>query len=315
MKRVLLTAGPDLFAGKAPFTPSAMVAFLARAGELLVVPSHGGFDFRRDLVLAHRFDGVGFEAMGWQEPRADVWLNFSDGVHADFGSLGFEKRRDFREACVAFYARQLARNHVHRLVNTLEAEARTLKSWLIGHALAIPTVRCQDLSEVHDLLKREGCLVAKLDWSASGSGVRYLDSESALGDFAKALAAQAAVSLADYVFQPLWKGPEKRFCFAGDDLAVSMLFRSKPRPWDQNRPLVLAPYPSEDPCHERDLARAKAIWQQTGLEFGSIDLLADRVLEINGAGTEYVRKADSGKIVCDGREALVDYLARLLETI
>src|SRR4051812_12048246 len=94
-KRVLITVGPGLVAGKRHMTQRSLVTALDKCADLLVLPA-GGYDFAADRVHAYRrVRGGRFQEIGMVEPSADLWIVYSDGYYLDHRALGFGRRRDF----------------------------------------------------------------------------------------------------------------------------------------------------------------------------------------------------------------------------
>ena len=74
-KRVLITVGPGLVAGKRHMTQRSLVTALDKCADLLVVPA-GGYDFAANRVHAHRrVRGGRFEDIGMISPAADLWTS------------------------------------------------------------------------------------------------------------------------------------------------------------------------------------------------------------------------------------------------
>ena len=128
-KRVMLTVGPGLVAGKRHMTQRSLVTALHDRVDLRIVPVDG-YNWTDGRVRAfRRTRGGRFEEIGRIVPAADLWIVYSDGYYLDHRALGFRRRRDFFQALMAFHQRGLDSGRIGRVVNEPQVEARTLKSW------------------------------------------------------------------------------------------------------------------------------------------------------------------------------------------
>src|ERR1044072_3796407 len=233
-RRVLLTVNPCVVEKQLFSTTRWLITALARRVELLVVPV-SGYDFRRGTVRAfRRLSGGGFEALGTVKPSGDLWIIYSDGFYLDHRRLGFGRGRDYFDAQLELHRKHLDSGAVGLMVNTPEAEARTLKSWLASldstAAKVIPTRVFDNFDEVYDFRKRERCVVAKPVWGGATVGVRRLADEAAVADFRTELEGRGA-DLSDYCFQAFRGGDEKRLWFAGGEFVGARKFRGSETPW------------------------------------------------------------------------------------
>jgi hypothetical protein len=316
-RRVLLTVNPLVVERPLFSTTRGFIAELARRFELLVVPV-SGYDFRAGTVRAfRRLCGGGFEALGTVRPRGDLWIVYSDGFYLDHRRLGFARARDYFDAQLEFHRRHLDSGAVGLMVNTPEAEARTLKSWLasldFSATKVIPTRVFAGFDEVHDFRKDEGCVVAKPVWGGGSVGVRRLADEAAVKDFRAELEGRGA-DLGDYCFQALRGGDEKRLWFAGGEFVGARRFRERETPW-----LGCA----ED-CRihsygvnhggglSAEVAAARRLCALADIGLGSVDFIGDEINEINGAGTVMTTFHDR-RLVIDVRPRFVEYVVRLAE--
>jgi len=211
-------------------TTRRLITALARRVELIVVPV-SGYDFRKGTVRAfRRLRGGGFEALGTVKPRADLWIVYSDGYYLDHRQLGFKMALDYFEAQLEFNRRHLDSGAVRLMVNTPEAEAQTLKSWLTSldfrATKVIPTWVFEKFDEVCDFRKAEGCVVAKPVWGGGSLGVRKLANEASLVNFRREWEDSGA-ELSDYCFQPFRRGDAKRLWFAGGEFVGARRFRGR----------------------------------------------------------------------------------------
>ena len=318
LKRVLVTVGPGLVAGKRHTTQRALVTALHDRVDLRVLPVDA-YDWADGRVRAYkRTRGGRFEDVGMIVPAADLWIVYSDGYYLDHRALGFGARRDFFQALMAFHQRALDSGRVGRLVNEPRVEARTLKSWLASLDAAdyrlIPTYRFSSIDEVHDLRKQQGAIVAKLDWGGGGYGAQRLLDEKAVRRFGTELAARADCDLRDFCFQPYLPGDEKRLWFVGGRCVAGRKSRGRPTPWSDSTDDYAVHRYDESGGEEfrADLATADRLCRLAGLEVGSIDFIGARINEINGGGTiftEYQR----WKCIVDARPALRSYFVDLVK--
>lgn len=316
LKRVLLTVGPGLVAGKRHMTQRSLVTALHRSTDLLVVPVDG-YDLGSGRVRAYRRTRGGrFEDLGMIAPAADLWIVYSDGYYLDHRALGFGRRGDFLRARLEFHQRQVDRGTVGRVINAPGVEARTLKSWFATldpeTYRIIPTYRFSTIDEVHDFRRHAGAIVAKLDWGGGGAGAQRLLDREDVQRFGAALAADPDRDLADYCFQPYLPGDEKRLWYVGGRLVAGRKSHGRPTPWSDSTPDYAVHRYDEDSGDEfrADRAAADRLCRLAGLEVGAIDFIGDRINEINGCGTiftEYQR----WQCIVDARPALVRYFADL----
>jgi len=340
--RVFLTVNPRLVAGARFQTVRAMVTELDRLAELVVVPLDR-IDFRRGRVEGwRRIRGGRFETLGRLTPRGALWINYSDGFYLDPVALGFPGPGAFLAAQHALYEDALASGRIARVVNTPAAERATLKLWLAGPgrrvAGVIPSYRLaagreQDMRVRLDRLRaRLGPVVVKPDWGGAGQGVVLVDSAAAAGAFAARHAADPdrVHPLEHWCVQPRATGDEKRFWFTGERCVDARILVRRPPPWDPRAPASarIERYWFDETARAtagrrgvshaeaasqflRDRAVAAEVWRRTGLEVGCVDLIGDRVNEINGAGTTFTQYRQ-WTCVADARPALVAWVRGLV---
>jgi hypothetical protein len=318
-RRVLLTVNPLVVERPLFSTTRGLVTALARRFDLLVVPV-SGYDFRAGTVRAFRRLGGGeFEELGKVRPRGDLWIVYSDGFYLDHRRLGFGRARDYFKAQLEFHQRHLDSGAVGVMVNTPEAEARTLKSWLASldfHATkVIPTRVFESFDEVYDFRKGERCVVAKPVWGGASFGVRRLADEAAVTDFRAELEGRGA-DLGDYCFQPLRGGDEKRLWFAGGGFVGARRFRGHETPWsgysDDFR--IHAYGANHGGCLSAEVAAARRLCAMAGIGMGSVDFIGDEINEVNGAGTVMTTFHDR-RLVIDVRPRFVEYFVRLASAL
>lgn len=314
-RRVLLTVNPLVVEGPLFSTTRSLVTALARRVELIVVPV-SGYDFRAGAVRAfRRLPGGGFDDLGTVRPRGDLWIVYSDGFYLDHRRLGFKRARDYFDAQLEFHRRHLDSGAVGLMVNTPEAEARTLKSWLASLDFAatrvIPTRVCASFDEVYDFRKEAGCVVAKPVWGGASVGVRKLADEAAVTDFRAGLEACGA-DLGDYCFQALRGGDEKRLWFAGGEFVGARRFRGRETPWSGwGEDFRIHAYGSNHGGRlSEELAAARRLCALAGIGLGAVDFIGGEINEINGAGTVMTTFHDR-RLVIDVRPRFVEYFVRL----
>jgi hypothetical protein len=318
-RRVLLTVNPLVVERPLFSTTRGLITALARRVELLVVPV-SGYDFRAGTVHAfRRLCGGGFEELGTIRPSGDLWIIYSDGFYLDHRRLGFGKGRDYFDAQLAFHRRHLDGGAVGLMVNTPEAEARTLKSWLASldfpATKVIPTHVFPHFDEVYDFRKSERCVIVKPVWGGASFGVRRLADEAAVTDFRRELEGRGA-DLGDYCFQALRGGDEKRLWFAGGEFVGARRFRGAETPWsgwgDDFR--IYGYGRNHGGGLSNELAAARRLCALAGIQMGSFDFIGDEINEINGAGTVMTTFHDK-KLVIDVRPSYVEYFVRLAESL
>ena len=318
-RRALLTVNPLVVERPLFSTTRGLITALARRFELLVLPV-SGYDFRAGTVRAfRRLRGGGFEDLGTVKPRGDLWIVYSDGFYLDHRRLGFGRARDYFEAQLEFHRRHLDSGAVGVMVNTPEAEARTLKSWLARPEFramkVIPTHVFKDFDEVCDFRKEAGCVVAKPVWGGASSGVRRLADEAAVADFRTELEGRGA-ELGDYCFQPLRGGDEKRLWFAGGEFVGARRFRGAETPWsgwgEDFRIYAYGRNHGGRLSHELEAARR--LCALAGIGMGSVDFIGDEINEVNGAGTVMTTFHDR-RLVIDVRPSFVEYFVRLARAL
>lgn len=314
-RRVLLTVNPRVVERPLFSTTRGLITALAHRVELLVVPV-SGYDFRRGTVRAfRRLRGGGFEGLGTIRPGGDLWIVYSDGFYLDHRRLGFRRGRDYFDAQLEFHRRHLDCGSVGLMVNTPEAEARTLKSWLatldFAKTKVIPTRVFGSFEEVYDFRKDCGCVVAKPVWGGASVGVRRLADDAAVADFRAELEGRGA-DLGDYCFQPFRVGDEKRLWFAGGEFVGARRFRGCETPWsgfgDDFR--IHAYGKNHGGCLSKELAAARGLCALAGIGMGSVDFIGDEINEVNGAGTVMTTFHDRN-LVIDVRPSFVEYFLRL----
>ena len=319
LKRVLLTVGPGLIAGKRHMTQRSLVTALHDRVDLRIVPVDG-YNWTDGRVRAYkRARGGRFEELGSIVPAADIWIVYSDGYYLNHRALGFGRRRDFFRALLAFHQRGLDSGRIGRMINEPRVEARTRKSWFASldaeEYRIIPTYRFSSIDEVYDFQKQRQAIVAKLDWGGGGNGARRLLSEEDVRRFAGELSVNTACDLNDYCFQPYLPGDEKRLWFVGGRLVAARKSHGRPTPWSDGTNDYAVHLYNEDSGEEfrGDLAAASRLCRFAGLEVGSIDFIGERINEINGCGTiftEYKR----WQCIVDARPALASYFVNLVRS-
>jgi hypothetical protein len=281
--------------------------------DLLVLPVDG-YDFRRGQVRAFtRQKGGAFRNMGMIEPEGDLWIVYSDGYYLNHRRFGFRLRRDYFNAQIAFHHRVLSKGSVAGMVNTPEAEARTLKSWLatlnFRKTRVIPTYTFGTIDEVYDFQKKEGPIVVKPVWGGSGTEVQLLTDEEAVKKFGRTLDKRLDSDISDYCFQILCQGPEKRLWFAGGKFVTGRKYGGRGVPWSGwNDPCPLSAYnKNSHKGFAEDLIAARYVSKLSGLSVGSVDFIGNRINEVNGAGT-VMAEVKAHKLFLDARPAFVEYL-------
>jgi glutathione synthase/RimK-type ligase-like ATP-grasp enzyme len=141
--------------------------------------------------------------------------------------------------------------------------------------------------------------VAKPSWGGGMIGVQKIDRHEQLTQFA---------GCSDYVFQEFLDGPEKRLWFLGDEVVAARIIHNRPKPWQKKTNSRMEEF-TENLEHKFpiEIAAAKKIWQEAGLEVGCVDFIGDKINELNGCGTLFTQYDGMRKII-DVREKLNDYM-------
>jgi hypothetical protein len=320
-KKVLLTINPMLLESRRFSTMRRLIRWLDRCCDLRLVPV-SGYDFKRGRVTTYRRRPDGsFEKMRHSSvPRADLWIVYSDGFYLDPRAFGFKLRRDYLQAQLAFHEEQLRMETVRVMINSPEAEARTLKSWLatldFQSSRVIPTYLFSGITEVYDLQRARGTIVAKLNWGGANLGVERLRSESCVREFERRLKECADRDLSDYCFQPYCRGEEKRFWFAGGKCLAARVIHGRETPWSGMRDnFRVAAYDADgSAAFARDLSAARRLIERAGIDVGSVDFIGSRINEVNGGGTVLTTYCFD-KMVIDVRPAFLQYIQSLLHAL
>ncbi|MDT4968781.1 MAG: hypothetical protein QOJ64_3518 [Acidobacteriota bacterium] len=319
-KKVLITINPDIIKMRQFTTMRKFIRVMDQHFDLMVLPLDG-YDFKRGLVRAYRrINGGRFRSLGLIEPRGDLWMVYSDGYYLNHGLCGFRLRRDYFNAQIAFHEKQLRDGRVALMVNTPEAETRTLKSWFatldFEKTRVIPTYTFCNIDDVHDFQKKEKAIVVKPVWGGAATEVQLLSGEQSVRSFDRKLKRRLDRDLSDYCFQLLCRGPEKRLWFAGGKFITGRKYGGKGVPWSGwTDPCPLTAY--NKPSHkdfDRDVAAARKMTELSGISVGSVDFIGDRINEVNGAGT-VMTEVNGGRIFTDARPAIVNYLLALTRSL
>lgn len=319
-RKVLLTINPLITDGRRFSTLRRLVRWLNSNCDLLLIPV-SGYDFKRGTVAAYRVTRTNVvEKVGVIQPRADLWIVYSDGFYLNQHTLGFKLRRDYFKAQLAFHQEHLSKGRVGLLVNAPEAEARTLKSWLatldFEEFCLIPTYAFSCIAEVFDFQRASGKIVAKLNWGGGGQGIERFSSESEVRQFQSKLANFTDRDLSDYCFQPFVRGDEKRFWFAGGRCLAARIIHGRETPWsgDAHDFRVDAYDAASARAFTRDLKAAERLCERSGISVGAIDFIGSRINEVNGGGTVMTTYRYQ-KMIIDTRPAFLQYFLSLLNSL
>jgi hypothetical protein len=319
-KRVLLTINPCLISGREATTMRSFITVLDRRFDLLLLPIDG-YDFDRGLVRAYkRIKGGAFRSIGQIEPEGDLWMVYTDGYYLNHKRYGFRKRREYFDAQVAFHHRFLSSRSVAMMVNTPEAEMRTLKSWFANLDFArtrvIPTYTFTKIDDVYDFQRRERDIVVKPIWGGAATDVQWLGDEGAVRKFDRRLRTRPDRDLTDYCFQVYCEGPEKRLWFAGGKFITGRKYGGRGVPWSGwSDPCPLTAYNKNSHSgFAEDLAAANHMSELSGISIGSIDFIGNRINEVNGAGT-VMAEVNGHSLFVDARPGIVKYLVELTNSL
>lgn len=319
-KKVLLTLNPLIVEGRCFSTMRRLVRLLDACCDLLLIPVNG-YDFKRGRVAAYRRRPDGsFAKVGMVAPRADLWIVYSDGFYLDQRTFGFRRRRDYFNAQLAFHQKQLKIGNVRLLINSPEAETRTLKSWLatldFQKFRTVPTYIFSNIAEVYDFCRAHETIVAKLNWGGANVGVERLRGEAAVRAFEHRLKQCTDRDLSDYCFQTYCRGDEKRFWFVGGKCIGARIIHGRETPWSDDADDFWVDAYDADSCKAfaRDLSAAQCLYDLSGISVGSIDFIGGRINEVNGGGTVLTTYCYK-KMIIDKRPDFMEYIRGLLNSL
>lgn len=313
--QVLITVNPGLLAGNRFSTVRSIVTALDACSDLLLLPIDE-YDFKNKTARAYRrVAGGKFKFVKTISPHADLWLVYTDGYYLDFRRLGFSSPTAYIKAQMSFHAHCEEQRQVGQLINSIASEKCTLKRFFAtidpDKFHTIVTHVATTAGEVYDLQKKEGVIIAKPNWSGGGYGVEKLESPAQVKDFL------VRSKLSEFCFQPLVRGQEKRFWFAGQHCVAARRIKNRRAPWMDSRPQGYCSHPYNESDGRQfaiDLKVAETMWLRTGLSVGSVDFIGTRINEVNGCGTTYIDYDGWQKIV-DARKPLVDYLVSVVKLL
>lgn len=292
-------------------TLKSMVETLDRHSDLILTTPEE-YDLRDGTIAAYRYrDGVAVPA-GRVVPDADLWIQGSDCFSLDHRLLGFERRMELYHAIHDFLDGLVAVGRVSRVINSPEAERNTLKDFLADLDpecdRVIPSFRFGGFGELVDLYRTHGDLVVKPVWGGLGKGIVKVTSEKEL------MALQDQV-LDHHVAQVFYRGPEKRLWILGGKVVDGGIRHGRDTPWSSREPYfqALRYWEEGDPAFMAEIEAAHRICEKSGLTYGSVDFIGDRINEINGSGTGFTMNNLAGEIVVDRCDLLEQWLVGLLE--
>ena len=314
---MLLTVNPQLLEGRRFTTLRTMINALSKHADLLIAPVDS-YDFEQLTVHAYRrVQGGKFASVGRIAPEADLWIVYSDGYYLDSNKFGFRLRRDYFKAQVDFHKSIMLAGKVGALINSPDAEMKTLKNWLVqldpDTSPVMPTYSFTSIHGVHAFLKEQGQIVAKPNWGGGGEGVLKISDQQSLKKFERDLASCRDRELPDYSFQPYSPGPEKRFWFAGGQFAGARIIWDRDEPWEKRRNRMRVQSYDATFADEfaADLAAAQQLQALSGLSIGAVDFIGRRINDINGCGTLFTQYVNWNLIV-DARPVLAKHLVGLV---
>jgi len=277
----------------------------------VIVARQGSFDFTTKTFLGYPIASGELGAPERCEPVCDVWIGWIDGYALDHRAMGFPHDLAFYEAMQGLFEESLAKGDIGAMYNSPSAERRTLKDYLTvldpKEYNLIPSFRIQRFDDLVDVFRARGPVVVKPIWGGLRKGVFKVMSE-------QDLFARRGADLARCVAQDLQSGPEKRLWISSGRVAGGGVQHGKRTPWsdytDDFHVTAHEDGPPEAVARERRAAELLA--KKTGLSFGSIDFIGDRVNELNGGGTGFVMWNRKGETVLDARETLADGIRRLI---
>ncbi len=315
-KRVLITVNPGVIRHENHHTISAIIDALDFKFDLKMA-TVGDYDFHSKRVRTFKRTRGKFQDLGMLVPEADLWIVYSDGYWLDARTLGFKQRMDFYKAQVDLHYHHLARGNVRRVLNSIDSEQRTLKSWLArfhDDESVIRTYCPSNISDLKDLRREYRTIVAKPSWGGAMMGVVKLCTDADVDILASKIDCDHPyTTIESYCVQTyIPEQVEKRFFVAGGECIGARRLTGRPLPWrpeDNERGYL---YEEGTQEYDRDLAAANRILRQSGLTVGSIDFVGTKINELNGGGTVF-GYAEGGRFIVDFRERLTDSLLTLID--
>jgi hypothetical protein len=319
-KKVLITVNPCITGERISTTMRKIITVLDRHFDLLVIPI-SSYDFKNGHVRAYRrVKGGAFKSVGAIKPEGDLWIVYTDGYYLNHRRFGFRQRRDFFNAQIEFHQKHLSAGSVHMMVNSPEAEARTLKSWLttlnFKKTKVIPTYGFSSIDEVYDFQKQKRSIVAKPIWGGASTQVRMLTDEATVREFHNHLKKYSDRDLSDFCFQVFCSGDEKRLWFMGGEFIAGRKFRGRETPWSEwADDCRLSTYDKRSRNgFAADLAAARQLCDLSGISVGCIDFIGNRINEINGGGT-VLTTHEKRRLFVDTRPAFIKYILELMKSV
>jgi hypothetical protein len=311
--RVIITVNPGLIEGKRFQTIRSLVTALDKECDLSIAPV-SEYDYgKRKIAVYRQISGGRFQLIGMVRPSADLWIIYSDGYYLNFKELGFEKRIELLNAQFGFHEEFIASGAIHRMINTPDGERHTLKNWFaeldpVTYQIG-KSYLCRSAADVHGLVLRLGCVIAKPNWGGGMLGVVKLDNDQAIRGFIQRIEeCGGAETLEDYVFQDLMDGPEKRLWFLGDEIVAARIIHDRDTPWRTSDNTRIEAF-TENVDHHfgNEVSAARMIWRKAGLQVGAVDFIGERINELNGCGTLFTQYERMRKII-DVRPKLNAYM-------
>jgi len=300
-------------------TFGSLVRTINKHSDARFVDSKGmNYDFKNNKVKTLIFTGKKFEEIGFEIPKADLWIFYSDGYSTDTKNLGYSKPTEYHETLMSFLEKQVFEGNVKRIINTPEAERKTLKKYFAQlnpeEYGIIPTYILNNSKDLLKLLEEKKKIVFKPDWGGGMKGIKLISSLSQIKNFSEE-------EIKEGVFQDYHPGDEKRMWLVGGKFVDGRIIKDRHTPWENKEgDNLVYRYNKEEVMKNgwnlsqlyKEIELVNKLAKKTNLEIGSIDFLGNRINEINGAGTGFTTSNRSNDIHIDAREFLNEYIKSLL---
>ncbi len=312
MKKVLLTLSNRGLNNLSTFpTFNSITNFLNKKYNLTIT-NPSSYNFKNNL-LKKTFKYKNSKIIKDKEniiPSADFWLVYSDGYPEDEKAIGFKCKTDFVNAQIKFL--QNFENSI-KILNKPTNEQKTQKKYFTelspSKYAIIPTYLANSKSQLESLLEEKKELVAKPNIGGGRFGIEKINSTSNLEKFFEIPE--------PYVFQEMYPGNETRIWFLDEKAIGARTAIGRRTPWSNEKENYQVLKNREIPQLEKKIKDAKKILKGFNIEEGiySVDFMADKVNEINGAGLGFTFNNKQDKQVVDYRPKLINYLSNKIKNL
>jgi glutathione synthase/RimK-type ligase-like ATP-grasp enzyme len=240
---------------------------------------------------------------GRHTPEGDLFIIYGDETSKspglDFGLMQYEFLRQLESTGL-----------IGRFFNRPDAEAKTIKPWLAeqyakGALDGLPVAATYtpiSLDEVRHLLTEHHELVLKPSFGCRSTGVRKIRDVSELSDGEQN-------NLRDIVLQEVIesKGVEGRIAVLDGNILFTTKYFNFSAPWEKQTEYDA----KESEFSSEQIEASLTLLGITGLDFGGVDWIGDKINEINGTGTGVIGRNAKGETTYDYSYRIVDFAERL----